>query len=309
MPDNLKELSKIPRIIEAKMVNLNNYIDKIRKIIGIELTKEAVRNEKKIYVYKIVYNVKGKKIVGYIVEPRKGNNLPCIIWNRGGSRDFGDIRIGQLFGNHSLIAPLALEGYIVIATQYPGVAGGEGIDKWGDELGMASILDLYKILKNYKRADYKRVGMFGHSRGGCMTYMSLSKVKWIKAAVVGAAPTNEVRSSKWRKGWAEHQKKIYGGSISEKKKRSAIFWANKISKKSPILIMHGTADWRVNPLDSVEMSIELYKNKVPHRLIMYEGADHGISEFYDDYKKQTIEWFNRFLKNKEKLPNLKLHGK
>lgn len=59
----------------------------------------------------------------------------------------------------------------------------------------------------------------------------------------------------------------------------------------------------------MEMSLELYKNKVPHRLIMYEGADHGISEFYEDYKKQTIEWFDRFLKKKERLPNLKPHGR
>ena len=218
MGDNIQELRKIKRIVEIKRINLNDYVDKIRKIIGVELTKEAIKNEKKIYVYRIIYNVKGKKIVGYIVEPREGNNLPCIIWNRGGSRDFGDIRIGQLFGNHSLIAPLAMEGYIVIATQYPGVAGGEGIDKWGDELGMSSILDLYEILKNYKRTDYKKIGMFGHSRGGAMTYMSLAKVKWINAAVVGAAPTNEVRSSKWRKGWAEHQKECMEVLLQRKRK-------------------------------------------------------------------------------------------
>lgn len=239
MADNLNKLKKIPQIIEVKRLQLT---DKIRKLLGPFWAKEADKNKNKIFVYRIIYKSKGKKIVGYIVEPRKGNNLPCIIWNRGGSRDFGSIRIGQLFGNHYTIAPLAIEDYIVIATQYPGVAGGEGIDNWGDDLGMASILDLYKILRNYKRADHTRVGMFGHSRGGCMTYMSLAKVKWIKAAVVGAAPTNEIRSSKWRKGWAEHQKRIYSSSIKEKKKRSAIFWANKINKKTPILIMHGTAD-------------------------------------------------------------------
>jgi len=305
MPNNQKELNKIPQIIQVKRLQLS---DKVKKLLGPYWAKEAEKNKNKIYVYKIVYKVKGKKIVGYIVEPRKGKNLPCIIWNRGGTGDFGSIRLGQLFAKPT-IAPLAIEGYIVIATQYPGVAGGEGIDRWGDDLGMASILDLYKILKNYKRADHTRTGMFGHSRGGCMTYMSLSKVKWIKAAVVGAAPTNEIRASKWRKGWAEHQKKMYGASINEKKKRSAIFWANKINKKTPILIMHGTADWRVNPLDSIDMSVELYKNRVPYRLIIYEGADHGISEFSEDYKKQTIDWFNRFLKKKDKLPNLKQHGR
>lgn len=298
MGDNLSEIKKISNIVEVERLHLT---DKIKKLLGPVMTKKAEGNEKEIYVYKIIYKVKGKKIVGYIVEPRKGNNLPCIIWNRGGSRDFGSMRRGQLFGDN--IASLAREGYIVIATQYPGVDGGEGIDKFGDDLGIASILDLYKILKNYKRADYKRTGMYGHSRGGCMTYMCLARVKWIKAAVVGAAPTNEIRALDWR----EHQKNMYGGSMEEMKKRSAIFWANKINKKSPILIMHGTADWRVNPLDALDISIELFKNKVPHRLIMYEGAGHYIREFLQDYYKQTADWFNRFLKNGEKIPDVKPH--
>lgn len=31
--------------------------------------------------------------------------------------------------------------------------------------------------------------------------------------------------------------------------------------------MHGTADWRVNVLDSMDLSRKLYQQKVPHRLI------------------------------------------
>lgn len=301
MKDNLKELEKIPLILEIKRMKLNN---KIKKLLG----KEAEKNSKKIFVYRIIYKSKGKKIVGFIVEPRKGNKLPCILWNRGGSRDFGSIKWGDLFGTHSM-APLALNGYIVIATEYPGVAGGEGLDKMGSEEDIASILDLHKILKSYKRADDKRVGMGGFSRGGMMTYMCLARVKWIKAAVLGSAPTDEVNASKFRKGWAEHQKRMYGGSLVEKKKRSAIYWANKINKKTPILLMQGTSDWRVNPQDSMRMSQELYKNKVPYRLILFEGADHVLSEVKDEYSRQILEWFDRFVKNKEKLPNLKSHGR
>ena len=305
MKDNLEEIKKIPLILEAKRLEIT---PEIKKRLGI-WSKGAIANSKKIFAYKIIYKSKGKKIVGYIVEPREGKNLPCIIWNRGGSRDFGSIRIGELFYDYGTIASLAKRGYIVIATQYPGVAGGDGTDKMGSDDDIASILDLYKILKSYKRADTTKVGMDGFSRGGMMTYMCLANVKWIKASVVGAAPSDEVSATKFRKGWEQHQKKMYGGSIAEKKKRSAIYWVDKFSKKTPLLVMHGTADWRVKPENSMQMAQELYKNKIPFRLILFEGADHGLTEFREEYKRQVFDWFDRFLKKGERLPNLKPHGR
>ena len=53
----------------------------------------------------------------------------------------------------------------------------------------------------------------------------------------------------------------------------------------------------------------MYENKIPHRFILFEGADHGISEYRKEYEEQSLEWFNRFVKKREKLPNLKPHGK
>ena len=57
------------------------------------------------------------------------------------------------------------------------------------------------------------------------------------------------------------------------------------------------------------MSKAMYENKIPHRFILFEGADHGISEYRKEYEEQSLEWFNRFVKKREKLPNLKPHGK
>lgn len=304
MVDNLETIKHIPNIIEVKRLLLT---EEIKKLLGSSLAEKAEENSKNIFVYKIVYKSRGKRIVGYIVEPIKGEKLPCIIWNRGGSREFGAIKIGSLFG--LTIANLAMDGYIVIATQYRGVAGGEGVDKMGSEEDITSILDLYKILKRYKRANTTKIGMYGHSRGGMMTYMCLARVKWLKAAVAIAAPSDEINAHKFRKEWTEHQKNMFGGSLEEKKRRSAILWTNKFNKKTPLLIIHGTADWRVNPLDSIRIAEKLYENKIPYRLILYEGADHGLTEVNNQFKKEVFDWFDRFLKKKDRLPNLKLHGK
>jgi len=72
--------------------------------------------------------------------------------------------------------------------------------------------------------------------------------------------------------------------------------------------MHGTGDWRVQDHDSIRMAEKLYQQKVPFRICIYEGADHGLMEFRGEANEQMFSWLERFLKNKEPLPNLKLHG-
>jgi dipeptidyl aminopeptidase/acylaminoacyl peptidase len=42
---------------------------------------------------------------------------------------------------------------------------------------------------------------------------------------------------------------------------------------------------------------------------MFEGSDHGISEHKNEVNEQVINWFDRYLKNDEPLPNMEYHGK
>ena len=142
-----------------------------------------------------------------------------------------------------------------------------------------------------------------------MTYMLLREVRWIKAAMASAAPTDQVDRKGDRKGWQEHQKKMWGGGKVEAVKRSPIRWVDEIPKKVPLLIMQGSADWRVLPRHSFAIVDALKKRNHPHRFIFFEGADHGITEYRQEYHRQTLDWFNRWLKNKEPLPNMKPHGR
>ncbi len=304
---SVEELKKIDLIVNASEIPFEGNTERVlREKLPEDSFLMAEKNSNKVSVYKMIYLSNRKKIVGFIVEPKdRVGKLPCIIWNRGGSRDFGAIKLGQLFGS---IAEFARQGYIVIASNYAGSPGSEGMDDFGGKT-LADILNLYKVLKQYPPADITRIGMYGWSRGAAMTYMCLAKVRWIKAAVVGAGPTDEVNAPKFRKGWREHQISMYGENPREQVKRSALYWTEKFSKKTPLLIMHGTADWRVNPLDSIKLAEKLYEQKMPFRLVMFEGADHSVSEYKKEIERLTYEWFERFVKNKEKLPNLKPHGK
>ena len=300
--DNLELLKKIPEILEVKRILLRKEFE---TIMGPTLFKTAKRNSRNIFVYKILYRSQGHKVVGFIVEPRSGKNLPCIIYNRGGSGEFGALKIGPLFTR--LPANLASHGYIVIASQYSGNAGGEGVDEMGGT-DLEDVLNLQKILKKYSRANPQKIGMYGESRGGTMTYLSLAKVLWIKAAVTVGAPTNLLRQEKLRPEMKEHFKKMFGGSVPEKKKRSAIFWAHLFHKKTPLLVMHGGSDWRVSPLDSTELAQKLYENHTPYRLVLFEGSSHGLSEHGNESTQMIISWFERFLKNSEPTPNTEPHG-
>ncbi|HVM90902.1 MAG TPA: prolyl oligopeptidase family serine peptidase, partial [Verrucomicrobiae bacterium] len=85
-------------------------------------------------------------------------------------------------------------------------------------------------------------------------------------------------------------------------------WAHKFCKKTPVLMMHGTADWRVTVKESLNLSGKLYEAKIPHRLVVFEGADHSITEFRAERRAMTREWFDRFVRDGAPLPNLRPHG-
>ena len=281
--------------------------DKMKRQMDSFSKKRADENAKKITAYKFLYKSGGHKVVGFLAEPKGGGKkLPVVICNRGGFHQFGAIEEHHLFTRW--MAKFASAGYIAIGSQYSGNSGSEGVDAFGGK-DIDDVLNLYEIIKRHPRADIKRIGMYGFSRGGMMTYIALSKVKWIKAAIVHAGPTNLLKTENSRPEMEEHYKKMFGGSLSEKKKRSVVCWVNKLSKKTPILIIHGTADRRVSALDSLELSEKLCHHKIPHRLILYEGGDHDLSEFREEVGEEKIRWFDRFVKNpKPIMPNLKPHG-
>src|SRR6266496_2852064 len=198
---------------------------------------------------------------GYVVVPKAISNtaLPVIIYNRGGSKDFSLIRHGHLF---SQIAVLARWGYIVIGSQYTGNSTSEGKDEWGG-MDLQAVFDLYSIIQKISIADERRIGMFGVSRGGTMTYLALTKVKWIKAAVTIAGASDLARQSKLRPEMQEVFNDAFGGNEESKKQRSAICWPEKFPDNVPLLLMHGTADWRVSPLDSLDLAKDLYEHHKP----------------------------------------------
>lgn len=264
-----------------------------------------------INVREITYLSDGLKIKGFVAAPKNGKNLPVIIYNRGGNREFGMLNEFEIYW----MAKYANWGYVVIGSQYRGCCGSEGKDEFGGA-DVRDVLNLFPALAQISEADPDRIGMWGWSRGGMMTFLALAQNVKIRAAVIGAPATNQFNSMKRRDGegfekavFAELIPDYWKNKDAELKKRSPIFWTEKIPANIPILLMQGSADWRVAAQDNLDLMNKFHAEKKIVKFIFYPGGAHGLREYQVEVDEQTRGWFDKYVRDKSPLPDMELHGR
>jgi dipeptidyl aminopeptidase/acylaminoacyl peptidase len=293
-----KIISKVPLVLHDSTYNQVNKSD---TALGTKL--------RSINFYRITYLSDGLQVTGYIAEPKEKGKYPCIISNRGGNRDFS--KWTPLFIAYYL-GRMASWNYIIIASQYRGNDGGEGKEDFGGK-DIDDVLNLIPALSQLPNADTSRIGIEGSSRGGMMTYLALKNSCRFKAAVVTSGMANAFKTIAAR---PEMETKVYAELVpdyntnkeKELKARSAVFWADEMCKTTPLLIMAGSADRRVQPAEAIELVQKLYEYKHPVRFILYEGADHGIKEFRPENFVETKRHFDYYLRDGKKWPSMEPHG-
>ncbi|MEI7616632.1 MAG: prolyl oligopeptidase family serine peptidase [Actinomycetota bacterium] len=243
--------------------------------------------------YRFLYAVNSKKVVGYISIPKHVTHAPCLIHLRGGGGDFSMLQESSILEK---LVKFSMEGYVVITTQYPGVEGGDGSDAYGGQEDILSIIKLKDILESISVADTRKIGVKGHSRGGLMAYMLLRKVDWVTCAVIGSAPVDQIQLVRERSEWREYQISMWGYSKNDAIDRSPIYWSRDLPENSPLLLVHGSSDERVDVSHSLRMNASLDELSIPHEFILFEGDDHGITRHKQEYFDRTLNWFNRFLR-------------
>ncbi len=268
-----------------------------RKIIA---SGWGVDSVEKTTVEKITHLSDGLKIKGFLAYPNDTSQVyPCVIWCRGG---YGDAGATDDFNAVGIFGQLASWGYVVFATQYRGNAGGEGVDEFGGS-DLNDILNLIPLAKELPFADETTWGIEGWSRGGMMTYFVLTKTDIFKAAIVVAGIADVKRNAKN----SVFMKKFYSRKMSELKvenieeflkERTALRVAEKISKATPMLLLHGTKDNRVSPKDSLDMAYKLLEAGNPFRLVVFEDDDHFLKKNRDEVNRLRKYWFDKYLKEK-----------
>lgn len=298
------------RIISKEKVDWKNF-PKLYVDIEKEEFIKPFSALSEVDIEEITYWSDSLKIEAFAAIPKKEGKYPVIIYNRGGNRDFGALQLFKGKFKYPVayfFTQLAKEGYIVIGCNYRGCGNSEGKDQFGGN-DVNDILNLIEVLKEIPQADVSKIGMYGWSRGGMMTYLALTKTNQIKAAIVGGAPTDKTimdRPEMETTVYAELIPDYWKNKEVELKKRSACFFADQFSKEVPILMLHGNADWRVKSTQPLKLALKLEKHRVPYRLKIFEGGDHGLRTFRTEVNKEVLSWFDRFLKKNEPAPDMTL---
>lgn len=275
-----------------------------------EISKEIQKYAEKVNIISFLYKSSGENVKAYLLQPKTSQNGALVFFNRSGTGEFGVIEKRTLYTNFFGLKSLLLSGYSIVISQLHGVDGGSGLSDSCGPKDLICLDDLYKIASNFPSIDKDKIGMMGGSSGGLLTYQSAKMFKWLKTGIVIASPVDDELSF-FERGVELKNAKSKHYDIEDKNERyfrSPIKWAAELSANTPLYIMHGTADWRVDMCHSLDMAKELYRYQKPFRLQIYEGADHSLREYQKDVSEEIVTWFDDYIINDKNLPNLEKHG-
>ena len=271
---------------QAKVILDDNQTNFIRKGWG-----DAVIDG--VDVYSILYHSDGYLIKGYLAKPNKINErLPLIVWNRG-----GDEKDGRLddFLAYGILGEIASWGYIVISSQYRNT----------DEFGGAELNDVVNVLKagmEIEEYDGENTGVEGWSRGGMITYLLLTRVKFLKCAISVAGLANlrrnfELNAKLKNKFYAKFSKYSPDMIAREMDLRSAVNFYGSMNVTTPLLMIHGTGDDKVTYKDSADLYRLLkpvYQSDIEIKLM--ENGDHYLRSHRKEVSTMRRNWFDKYLK-------------
>ncbi len=270
----------------------NSFLDERRNFFESRLEKVNFES--------IEYLSNNKKITWYIVSPKNINNECAVLiynkwWNNNQSfgRLQGDISPKELFVTMWYYAQ---HGYIVIASNYSGWIGSDWVDEFGGE-DIDDVTNLYHVIKELDQADSSKIWMLWYSRGGMMTYLCMTKqLSWLKSCATVWWITDLI----W---WIQLRPEMYtnvyvpcfGGSQKDMKLRSAIYFIDKISKDTPLLLIQWNVDNKVSP----QLALKFLWKAIGHWLIIraqfYEWGDHYLTTHIKESSETIKDWFNNHL--------------
>jgi dipeptidyl aminopeptidase/acylaminoacyl peptidase len=257
---------------------------------------DQVRTQTDFDILDIQYASGGVPVPGVLVRPKDpGNhNWPAIIYNRGGTGDYGRI-------DHFTIVEtylFAKAGFVVIASDYRFHGPTAKQDEWGGK-DLDDVLNLVPAVRSLEFVDKERLFIMGVSRGGTMTYLALKQGAPVRAAAVIAGPSDLEAFGRYRPefiigddtydGWSKVWPDYAHRAPEHYRDRSAVNWAEKLTV--PILILHSRQD-RLVPVDhSLRMASALQAAGRKYALHIYANDGHSLPANRTDRNRQIIEWF------------------
>lgn len=253
----------------------------------------------------------GRTIQGVLTYPldyQEGTPAPLVLQIHGGPE--GVSLDGWTSSALYPVQLLAAHGYAVLEPNYRGSAG-RGVafsTADHDDLGGAEFEDVLAgidALAARGIIDPERVGTGGWSYGGYFSALAATRYsERFRAAFVAAGISNwvsftgttdipyEMSLVHWDQWWYDDP---------------ALHWdrsplAHLDAGDTPTLIVHGQADDRVHPAQSLELYTSMRLLEVPVELVLYPREPHGLLEraHQIDFAERTIAWFDKYVKGEGK---------
>lgn len=227
----------------------------------------------------------GLQIPGYLTLPKgiEPKNLPLIVVPHGGpwGRDS--------WGYSSMAQFLANRGYAVLQPNFRASTGygkkfiDAGNNQWGDKM-QDDITWGVKYLVGKGIADPKRVGIMGGSYGGYATLAGVTFTPDLYAAAVAiVAPSNLITLLGAIPPYWESIRTVFHTRMGDPNteagkaqlvRQSPLTHADKI--KTPLLVVQGANDPRVNKAEADQIVIALRDRNYPVQYILAPDEGHGF---------------------------------
>ncbi len=249
----------------------------------------------------------GLEIEGLLVRPldeRKGQRYPLILYVHGGPESHHSNNWLTNYGDPAQTA--AARGFAVMHTNYRGSTGrGMAFAKssQGDAGGKEfdDLIDAIDHLVSIGLVDKDKVAVTGGSYGGYATaWLSTRYSDRIAAGVMFVGISDKISKVGTTdipdEEFYVHARKRVWDDWQHTLERSPIYYAGNC--KTPLLILHGKDDPRVNPGQSYEMYRHLkVRKQAPVRLVLYPGEGHGNRKAAArlDYNLRMLQWIEHYV--------------
>jgi len=249
----------------------------------------------------------GLELEGVLVRPANevaGQRYPLILSVHGGPEAHDSNGWSTNYSRPGQIA--AARGFAVLYPNYRGSTGrGVAFQKLsqGDAAGKEfdDLVDAVDHLVEIGLVDKARVGITGGSYGGYATAWCSTKYSERFAAGVMFVGISD-KFSKFgttdipEEEFNVHALKRVWDDFEFARERSPITYAAQ--SKTPLLILHGKDDPRVDPGQSRTMYRHMkLRSQAPVRLVLYPGEGHGNRKAASrlDYAVRMLQWFEHYL--------------
>jgi len=284
----------------VRLTRHNDWLD------DVELTRrEVVR-----YAARDGLEIEG--VLFYPLDYREGRRYPLIVNVHGGPE--AHYQDGWITRSSDLAEPFAAEGFFVFYQNYRGSTGR------GVEFTLTSqarpameefddLIDGVDYLVEQGLVDAERVGITGGSYGGYATAWGATKMSdRFAAAVMNVGLASQITAF----GTSDipyefnlvHLLQWPWENWDLFHEASPLYHVE--NAKTPILIMHGDADPRVDPVHSrmLYRFLKLQENPPPVRLVLYQDEGHGNQRAASryDYSLRLMRWMNHYLKGEGGQP-------